>query len=128
MHTFEGIAAAADAVRKFYYINEAVLPTHVKDKLQPYIGTGSSPVDLIVRFSEAVYANQVSVAAGKDIAAGCALICEASNFHGMAENSRGYKMAQVMDGQPVTDPPEPKEEYKEPPADPAPVEPAPSLA
>lgn len=95
MRQFEGIASAADAVREFYYSNKADLPEHVTTKVQPYVGTGSSPVDLIVNFTEAVYANSGDrrgegekdlPAEGLEIAAGCAQLINVEGFHGRLDD------------------------------------------
>lgn len=77
-----GIGEAADQVRRFYYRNEDDLPEIVRDKVGPYIGTGSSPVDLVVHFTEAVFANRQSLPAdGLALGASCALLIETTGFH-----------------------------------------------
>lgn len=126
MVTFEGIAAAADAVRPLVINRSAGLPQPIADKLVPMAGTGSSPVDLIVGFAEAVYSNPAAKKAAKDIAGGCAVLAEQFGFHGMAEESRGSKIAAILDGRDVANAPVPKSEWAEAPAEaaPAPLQPA----
>lgn len=112
MRTFDGIADAADAARNFMIANGGALPQQVRDKVLPYVGTGSSPVDLVVHFAEAVYANRAAAPAeAVDIAAGCALLAESFGFHGLNEDGRGSAIAAVMLGQKVKAEPAPKAGY-----------------
>jgi hypothetical protein len=109
MRHYEGIADAADEARTAV-LSENGLPPFVLDKLWSDTQTGSSPVNLVVHFAEAVYAapsDEVSDEC-KQIATGCALLAEQYGFHGMNENSRGSKIAAVLDGHEVTDPPKPE--------------------
>lgn len=118
MRTFNGIAEAADAARTAALSEEA--PPEVLDHVYKDTGTGSSPVDLIVHFAEAVYAHaDLCDAATKEIAGGCALLAEQFGFHGMNEGGRGSALALVLDGQTVADPPEVKQEYLAAPIDPS---------
>lgn len=117
MTNFTGIADAADAARNFMITNGATLPDHVRDKVLPYVGTGSSPVDLVVHFAEAIYANrddEAVSAEAREIAAGCALLAESFGFHGLNQDGRGSALAAVMLGQKVKAAPEPKAEYNPP--------------
>jgi hypothetical protein len=83
MRNFDGIAAAADAVRRFYFRNEDDLPEHVRKRLETHAGTGGSPVDLIVNFTEAVYANRADLPTeAMEIAAGTADVIQQNGFHG----------------------------------------------
>lgn len=87
MQVFNGIAEAADRVREFFYANKAALPPHVVSKVDPYVRTGSSPVDLIAHFTEAVYANRDSVPAeGMELAAGCANLIDQDGYHGRLDD------------------------------------------
>src|SRR5688500_12996588 len=96
--TYEGIAAAADAVRLYMLTApKTKIPEEVKKKVNPHVGTGSSPVDLVVNFTEAVYANADSVQdEAKEIASGCAILAEGYGFHGMNEKARGSKIASIL--------------------------------
>lgn len=131
---FESPAQAADAIRRFYYQNEATMDEHVKAKLAPWVGTGSSPVDLMVNAAEVALAEPTLIPADvKPIFAGAAMFADNNGFHGMNKDSRGAKIAALLDGQTVTEPPTPKEDFKkkEVTADPGPVaategEPAPA--
>jgi len=83
MKLYTGIAEAADAARSYFYVNRESLPAGVADKLQTQVGTGSSPVDLIVAFTEATYANRVDVDPEMmEIAAGLGVIIVQFGFHG----------------------------------------------
>jgi hypothetical protein len=83
MNQYDGVASAADAVRRFIIINEGALPEIVQQKVSALTGTGSSPVDLIVNFVEAIYANRDDVTNdAKAIAAGCADVIDRDNYHG----------------------------------------------
>ena len=117
MPSYQGIAEAADAARLHLLANPDGLPSHILDKLLPDTGTGSSPVDLVVHFAEAIYANHEEAGVGdtaRGIAGGCAVLSEAFGFHGLNIDSRGSKMSQVMSGEEVESPPEPKAEYLPP--------------
>jgi hypothetical protein len=118
---FTGIAEAADEIRRHFLVNEEALPEHLANKIRPHVGTGASPVDLVVCFVEGVFANAADVSAeAKKLASGGAALAETFGFHGMNEAGRGSKIAQVLDGQQVPDVPEPKDDY----AAPMPPEPA----
>jgi len=83
MRQFQEIGEAADAVRRFFYVNEASLPEHVTRRLATHVAQGGSPVDLIVNFTEAVYANQAKLGAEASlIAAGTADLINRQNYHG----------------------------------------------
>lgn len=86
MQTFEGIAGAADAIRRFYFRNEDDLPQHFRDRVGPHVGQGSSPVDLGAHFTRAVYANRDALPAKQkkealELAAGTADIFDRDGFH-----------------------------------------------
>lgn len=115
MLTFDGIAAAADAARRCLIMSQTGLPVAIAEKLAPLTGTGTSPVDLICGFAEAVYANAGTAGAeAKEIAGGCALFAEAFGFHAMNAAARGTKIARVLDGEQIGDAPEPKAEWQAP--------------
>jgi hypothetical protein len=117
MRTFEGIGDASTEVRKFLIVNEAKLPDHLQDRLMHLTGTGTSPVDLVVNFVEAVYANPKEFSAeAKDLAAGAAVVCEANGFHGMDADHRGSRISKVLSGEKLAKEshPEAKLEMREP--------------
>lgn len=114
MRVFNGIAEAADAARVLVLGDTVGLHASAMGKLTSATNTGASPVDLIVWLAEAVYANRSDASpAAREIAAGCAVMCEQFRFHGMAEGSRGSKIALVLDGADVDGQPEPKMEWIE---------------
>lgn len=83
MKLYSGIAEAADAMRAFFYVNQAALPEGVRERLQGAVGTGSSPIDLAVAFVEFAYANRADVPVQMlEIAAGVGLIIVQFGFHG----------------------------------------------
>jgi hypothetical protein len=83
MKIFEGIADAADTARRYFLKNEDELPEHIRTKLDPFMGTGTSPVDLAGAFTRAVYANPDSFdQVAKAIAAGIADRFDIDGFHG----------------------------------------------
>jgi hypothetical protein len=111
---YEGIADAADDVGMAVGAEDGI-PPFVLDKVYPYVIVGASPVDRIVYFAETVYANADDCSADvKDIAGGCALVCEMFGFHGMNVNSRGSKIAAVLNGATIESPPAPKPELTAP--------------
>ncbi len=123
MDQYDGIAAAADAVRRFFIKREDDLPEVVREKVEPYTGTGSSPVDLIVRFTEAAYANRETVPQeGLAIAAGCADLINRDGYHGRLDGRvvamipvlRRDSGEKAVTGSPwpkKADDPEPNQEY-----------------
>lgn len=72
MINYDGIATAADAVRRFFYRNENAFPEHIRPQLEAAVATGTSPVDTCSVFARAVYANRDAVPVeAMAIAAGC---------------------------------------------------------
>lgn len=95
MRVFTGIAEAADAATDAFNDYRADLPAHLVDKVRPHTRTGSSPVDLIVHFTEAVYANSGGRRAKgeKDlpkevleVAAGTANLINLDGYHGRLDD------------------------------------------
>jgi hypothetical protein len=96
MRNYEGLAAAADAIREFYYTNKAELPEFVRDKIAGNIGQGNSPVELAVNFTETIFANRdVVPSEAMEIAAGVAMICHEHGFH-QDLNGRAYAIVQAL--------------------------------
>ena len=118
MKEFLGVADAADAVRKWLFVHENELPDYLHTQLMNLTGTGMSPVDLVVTFAEAVYANpsEFRTKEVREIAAGCAMIAESFNFHGLAKDNRGGLMARKLSGEQVAEDklPEAKETLTKP--------------
>jgi hypothetical protein len=83
MLIFTGIADAADAARRYFLINQAKFPDEAASLIEPHTLTGSSPVDLVVNFTEGVYANRGTLPAeAMEVAAGLASIIDQNGFHG----------------------------------------------
>lgn len=138
MTTYEGIADAADAARSFFYQNQGSLPAHVRDRIEPHVRTGSSPVDLITAFARSVYANREAVGPeGMVVAAGLAELINREGYHGrLDERAAGMRKALLRDAgeKAATGSPWPKkeadpapdQEYLPPPEPEAPAAPAPA--
>lgn len=110
MKYFDNIAQAADETRTWIILNGEDLPPVTTELAK----TGVSPVDLVVKFAEIVYTNQDSPSyteEAKDIAAANAVLAEQYGFHGLNVDGRGTKIASVLLGNTVENPPEPKQEY-----------------
>ena len=115
MQNYDGAADAADAARALVIAGDTGLGEFAMGKLMPLTRTGASPVDLIVSFAEAVYCQRAAATEGaKAIAGGCALVCETFGFHAMQIDSRGSRIAQLLDGAAVDDEPAAKAEWAEP--------------
>lgn len=56
-YEFSEIGEAADALREHIILNQNDFPEHVRERLVALTRTGTSPVDLVVGFVKAVYAN-----------------------------------------------------------------------
>ena len=82
MKTFEGIADAADTVRRWVLVHEKKIPKHIRERLVALTGTGSSPVDLVATFARAAYANRFDLPPeALEIAAGAAELCDRNGYH-----------------------------------------------
>lgn len=117
MEAFEGIGDASTAVRNWLIRNEDQLPAHLKDGLMHRTATGTSPVDLIVDFTEAVYANEGEFKAeAKKLAAAAAVVCEANGFHGLGQDHRGSRIAKILTGEKLAkeSTPEPASQHLKP--------------
>lgn len=111
---FEGIGQAAKAVTEFYILNKEAMPSHIVERLDGNIGMSRSPVDAVVRFTEAAYANlDGELPEGMaELAAGCALLCEEMGYHDFGEaDERGSKIARALLGKKVTKAPDAKGEF-----------------
>lgn len=83
MKEYESLAHAANDAFAWFTGNRGTLPEQVVEKLGPRLGYGTSPVDAIVGFTEAAFANlEAFDAEGKQIAAGCAQLIDENGFHG----------------------------------------------
>jgi len=100
MRQFVEIGEAANAVRRFFYQNEADLPEHITKRLQTHVEQGGSPVDLIVNFTESVYANRKALPAEASlIAAGTADLINRMGYHDRLEGrAPAMSLAMRRDG------------------------------
>lgn len=99
---YDGIAEASNAARDWISINKASLESVHAEALDALTRTGVSAVDMIIYFADRVYANPSDFPAeAKNIAAGCALFAEQWGFHGFNLESRGSKIAAILDGRTV---------------------------
>ncbi len=117
MIEFQGIHDSASAARRWIIKNEDNLPEHLKERLMALTDVGVSPVDLMVNFVEAVYANQDDFPSeAKDVAAASALVGEQHNFHSLAQENRGSNAAKILRNQAVAkkNVPEPKDDFVKP--------------
>lgn len=95
MHLYSGIAEASDAARSFFIINRSELPAVAVDKLQTLVGTGASPIDLVVAFVEIAFANRGEVPVEMlEIAAGLGLVILQYGFYeSLGGRAEGIVMA-----------------------------------
>jgi hypothetical protein len=101
---FEGIASAADAVRRHLILNEGTGPDHLHERLDALTRIGSSPVDTVVNFIEMVYANPNEFPTeARELAADASVITQQENFYGHGENERGSRIARVLRGEEVSE-------------------------
>ncbi|MBX9816075.1 MAG: hypothetical protein K2X76_15360 [Sphingomonas sp.] len=129
MQTFEGGIEAATAVGRVMMAGNTGLPDSIVERLNVHVGVPGGAVPLIVGFAEAVYANATLASdAAKSVAAGCALHCEQWQLHGLGEGSRGSKIAKILDGGKVPNPPTAKAEWADPVQQPAQATSAPAAA
>lgn len=95
MRIYPDIGPAIADVRRFFYTNQAELPPHIVERLEGDVGSGS-PVDLIVNFTEAMYANREAVPAeGLEVAAGTADLINRMGYHGRLDE-RAAAMVDVL--------------------------------
>jgi hypothetical protein len=132
--SYTSVTEAAQAVQDFLIDHPTGMPDDVREQLRAMVGPMVSPVDTVVRGAELLYARSADIGApAKRLAAALALVAHQYNFHGMAEDSRGSKIALgLMRDSNVDKPagveypekdkdPEPKPEYR-PNVDEAPAE------
>lgn len=95
MRFYPDIGPAAADVRRFFNRNDDELPEHVAKALQTEVD-GGSPVDLIVRFVEVVYANRETLPGeAMEIAAGCSDLINQKGYHGRLDG-RAAAMVDVL--------------------------------
>lgn len=93
---FSGIGAAANVVRDHIILNHNEFPEHVQERLFNLTRIGKSPVDLIVGFTEAVYANRSEFdETSQAFAAGTADLIDANGFNGRL-NDRAAAIGYVL--------------------------------
>lgn len=96
MRIFEGPADAADAARVYFIRNGDAWPEHMRAQVEPYTKSGMSPLDLMVRFTESVYANRDQVdQEAVEIAAGLAGFIDERGYHGRL-NGRATAMTAAL--------------------------------
>jgi len=105
--SFIGVSDAARAIQDFLFDRDAALPDAVREKLRDLVGPTASPVDAVVKGAEILYGriNDIEGQALK-LGAGLALIAEQYNFHGMALEHRGSRIAQAFMREASITPPE----------------------
>lgn len=112
MITFTNISEADEALRRATIQNWGSLDEDTQNKLFNLTSLGTSPVDRIVKSSELIYARRETMPQSlKEAAAGAFRFSTFMGFHGLQENDRGNKAADVLDGAEVENPPEPLDEY-----------------
>jgi hypothetical protein len=95
--SFTGVSDAALAIQDFLMDRTAELPEDVRTKLRALVGPTTSPVDAVVRGAELMYARRSELPPeAQELAAGLALIAQQYNFHGLAVEDRGSKIALAM--------------------------------
>jgi hypothetical protein len=89
-YEFIEIGDAADAIREHVIINRGEFPEHARDRLLALTRTGTSPVDMIVGFVRAVYANRDEVPTStKRMAIGAADLIQMKGFYGGLDGNAG---------------------------------------
>lgn len=93
--SFTSISDAARALQDFLYDRDAAIPDELREKLRSLVGPTTSPVDTVVKGAELIYARRDQKLAPElmELGAGLALVAQQYNFHGMAEEDRGSKIA-----------------------------------
>jgi hypothetical protein len=92
--SFTSVSEAARAVQDFLYDRDAHIPDDLREKLRNLVGPTTSPVDTVVHGAEMIYARKDELSPELlELAAGLALVGQQYNFHGMANEDRGSKMA-----------------------------------
>jgi hypothetical protein len=92
--SFDGVSDAARAVQDYLMDHGPDVPEELRTKLRSLVGPTTSPVDTVVRGSELIYARKDDLPDGLlELGAGLALVAQQYNFHGMAEDNRGNKLA-----------------------------------
>lgn len=94
MQFFDEIFQASLAVNRYFYVNQSQLPEHIVPRIETHL-TGS-PVDLVVTFTRAIYANRSeSSSVAKLLAAGCADLIHRKGYHDRLEG-RASLMSDVL--------------------------------
>ena len=97
------------AILDFLIDRTAAIPDDVRGRLRELVQPGLSPVVAIVEASELIYARRDELPPELlDIGAQMATVAATHNFHGMANENRGYAMAAAIRRMPaVADKPPP---------------------
>lgn len=94
MRTFTSISEAACSIQEFLYDRAESLPADIRDRLKELTRPTSSPVDAVVKGAEMLYARKDEIDKdAKELGAALALMAEQYNFHGLAEDQRGSRIA-----------------------------------
>lgn len=97
MRTFSGIMEGARAVQDYLFTGAVGIPEDVNLMLRDLVGPTVSPVDTVVKTAEILYARKSEIdAEAAELASGLALLAETYNFHGLAIDERGSRMALAL--------------------------------
>lgn len=97
MRSFDGVADAARAIQDFLFDRDATLPDDVRNSLRELVGPTTSPVDAVVHGAKLLYARNAELSnEARELGAGLALMAAQYNFHSMAENDKGSRMALAL--------------------------------
>ena len=93
--SYTSVSDAARAVQDYLMDHGSDVPEELRTKLRDLVGPTTSPVDTVVRGSELIYArrNEDLPDTLLELGAGLALVAQQYNFHGMADEDRGTKIA-----------------------------------
>lgn len=117
MPGFLDINTTAQAAAQEFLARPEAFPGRVQTKLSQGISQNLSPVETIVCFAEAVYANlHTASPEAREVAAGCAELAAQNGYHQLDQDGRGQKMGQVLRGLNCPEPiPIPQIEMQAPP-------------
>lgn len=119
--SFEGVSDAARAVQDYLMDHGSDVPVELRTKLRNLVGPTTSPVDTVVRGAELIYARKNDDLPDDllELGAGLSLVAQQYNFHGMAEDDRGSKIALAFMRDAHIDKPVGVADYPDADADPA---------
>lgn len=95
--SFTSVSEAARCIQDFLFDRDAALPDDLRETLRDLVGPSVSPVDSVVKGAELMYARKDELPAeAQELAAGLALLAQQYNFHGLATDNRGSRMALAL--------------------------------